>query len=262
LPFWHQKNDLCYNSRLTREDIQDIVYDYCYGVSAKQSSNNFLKEHGKNVSRQTISKYFMRLSECVRLTRNTYPWWSVDNWYEISDEQIDRVRLAVYNDDNALKDIRLDFVETTGRTKSVDIDTYIKVLRDLSKTMNGLSKKHFWVQFWRACEIAYYIDAGHSDPAFEMYSNLLDKLEYGGYQLLNRKASPTTHAEAGIRKKTKDKNFHTWADFGKGEYDTEEQEWWNGLSESERTKVIKKARLSIFDPDIELDHKDTIWRVE
>lgn len=273
MPFWHQKNDLCYNSKLSRREFMSVVYDYCRGISATQSSAEFLNPEGlefkeqvsRKVSRQTISDYFTRLSECVLHTRGTYPWWSVDFWAEITEGQMGKIRAAVYNDNNIVGDTRNDFVEETGRSKTVDIETYIKILRKMSIGMNGLPKKNFWIHLGRACEIAYYIDEGYDDPTSAMFLDLISLFEDDQYRLFKRKESPTTRIEREEylreREKIADERIYS-RNYEEDPKDVVEKEWWDHLDENEREHALKKASLTVFDGDIEIPHKATIRRVK
>lgn len=159
MPFWHQKNRLCYNSRLTEHEFRCVIDDYCKGISASQSSAEF-KEAGMSISRQTISKYFDGISHIILNDRGTYPWWSVNNWQELSDEQLNDIRDAVYDHHRIVGKMRDEFKTLYGKPISVDTETYIQVLRDMSKKMNGLPKQTFIVHLARACELALHIEAG------------------------------------------------------------------------------------------------------
>ena len=250
-----------------------VVYDYCRGISATQSSAEFLNPEGlefkeqvsKKISRQTISDYFTRLSECVLHTRATYPWWSVDHWAEITETQMGKIRAAVYNDNNILGEIRSDFIEETGKSKTIDIETYIKILRKMSVEMNGLPKSNFWIYLGRACEIAYYIDEGYDDPTSAMFLDLISLFEDDQYRLFKRKESPTTRAAREEylreRERTADERIYS-RDYVEAPEYVVEREWWERLDENEREHALKKASLTVFDGDIEIPHMLTIRRVK
>lgn len=235
MPNWHQKNRLCYNSRLTEQQFRAVLKGYCEGISASQSSAEF-KEAGISISRQTIAKYYKKISLAILDERETYPWWTVNHWSEFSDNQIEEIRKIVYDQERILGTLRKEFYEHFGKSISADSRTYIDVLRETSKSLNGLPKKTFWVYLARACELALHIDEGFDYPILAMYQTQLDMFKYKEPYLFNRKASPA------IRSEQKEK-IREWK-----ERDYPDYNYWDGVSPYKHTgeeEILREREVKI-----------------
>ncbi len=251
MPYWHQKNELCYNSRLSSWEFQCLIADYCQGISAQEASKRFMNSDQRNLSRQTIAKYFRAISFSLIDERKTYPWWSI-NYYDMSAAQINDIRNVVYDNNRIVSKLRGQIGNITGSYKSVDNKTYIDVLRRMSKDMNGLPKgDKFCEHLIRACEIAFFIEMGFSDPTEVMYRQTCEHFWFTDRFLFRRKASPTTCRERDERHKQKKTDEWIYAlnsdDFKPDLALIDARKKWKSLNTEGRELNIQKRYLSAFD---------------
>lgn len=269
LPWWHQKNAFCYNSRLTLHEFKCVIGDYCKGTTATQSSAEFKRDLDKTISRQTIANYYDGISRCVLDFRGTYPWWPVEHWSELTEEHLNDIRNIVYNHDRIINNFRKEIQLISGKSKAVDDEVYFKILREMSLKMNGLPKNSFITYLARACELALCIEAGYKDPVAVMNDNIIRIFKYEGGIIFYRKDSPVTRAEDKERIQERKKDYD-WMMLQTGSIydrttDKEDLElelklkaWreWYSLSEDERKKLNRQEYLSLFDDELDIPYED------
>lgn len=261
MPFWHLRNSLCYNSRLTEHEFKCVLTDYCRGISASASSKEFKETLGKIISRQTIADYFRRISKILITERKTYPWFSMEDLEcEITEEQQQEIRNLVYGSDFTRK-LKNEIMQSSGKSMWPDAAPHIAVLREMSKSMNGLPKQHFFTCLIRACEIALHREAAGENGVHWMYTYVKDLFEWHGHYVFERKRSPTTRAEhkkyLQWRRETEDERLT--APFEPDPGQVEMLAWLQGLTPYQRRKLYADKHLTAFADSVELPPQAGVW---
>jgi hypothetical protein len=255
---WNLKNELCYNSRLSKFEFECVVTDYCKGIPASTSSLEFKQVMGATISRQTIAFYYFEISRAIANYQKLYPWFSVE-LPELTSEQLSVIREVVYAKNGVIARLRDAIEEIHGQRVSVDSHTYISVLRDMSKRMNGLPRKTFAGYLVRACELALQIEAGTDDPINAMADRVLSLFENDPTLLFRRKESPKTRAAweeyLRFRKEDSEAWYHRYwnpKDFEPSDEKKEYRKWFASLSDQEKEKLKDREFLRGFYGGIEL----------
>jgi hypothetical protein len=253
VPSWNLKNSLCYNSRLSKHEFECVITDYCRGISASQSSREFKEKLGSNISRQTIAKYFRGISEVIAWERESYPWFSMKYLgAEITEEQQQEIWKIIYNKDRVINNLRKEWQEKFGSSKSVDAQLYIEILRKMSEAMNGLPKREFLTYIIRASEMAVHMELAGQHYLDSMY-HYVSELFYDGHVIFLRKKSPTTQKEHSQYLQLRSEHFDQ--PLGPSAEELELKLWWNSLSLEERTYYKRLKELTAFDGSVKLPSK-------
>lgn len=254
--YWHQKNELCYNSRLSEPEFEAVLALYCKGSTPRESAAE-LSALGLRISRQTIAAYFLRISGIVIEYRKTYPWWS-QQWDDFTSDQFEGLRDVVHARGDSIGTLRHRIRSARGVDRSVDNLEYIRILRDMSKRMNGLPKEQFWVHLVRACEMALYIHLGYQRPSDFMLQDLRDLFRHERPMVWKRKTSKKVRsydqrlrdyfsADPQSRSAPED-----WVTSPEDHQTNRRIMWWRSLSEEQQKAINRKKFLRAFDPFIDL----------